>query len=434
MLGKWFGVLALSCTTAWAEQHAFLAGVMNPIQGDLRGNSESEISGRVVRCRIQTAQEAERLAALVQEHEWDIWSNEQFRTSEPIDIRIPIAISDGNIGLDAFDCVDWIPSVQNLVSHVDLMSQSVDTSSFPTEDQFYAEFHPFDDLIAHVNELVAEFPHLTRLIPSIGKTHEGRDIPVIHISATKSPKKLMWFNGGIHAREWISSHVAMYQLEHLLTEYGKNAVVTKALDNYEFIVSPHINPDGYEYSRTKNRMYRKNRRANKDGSFGVDLNRNFDWMWGRGGSSGYPGSDTYRGPRPASEPEVAALQNYISKLGPIAVSIDFHSYGQLIMRPYGYTMDDHPTEPNNKALGDAMRDAMYTTTKTRYTSQKSAGLYPVTGGFDDWMTEVKKTVGFTIELRDRGMYGFVLPPQYIFPTCQEVWAAMQVLMSRLEDF
>jgi hypothetical protein len=113
----------------------------------------------------------------------------------------------------------------------------------------------------------------------------------------------------------------------------------------------------------------------------VDLNRNFDIDWAQGGSSRTPSSETYHGPHAASEPEVSALQRYIStNLTNAIIGIDLHAYGQLIMRPYGNKMTDHPTEARNKRMGDLMRDAVLTENGLRYTSQKSAGLYPVSGG------------------------------------------------------
>ena len=123
---------------------------------------------------------------------------------------------------------------------------------------------------------------------------------------------------------------------------------------------------------------------------------------------------------------MAALQKYIAGLKDAVVGIDFHSFGQMLLRPYGYTMDDHPQEPLIKQLGDGMRDVIRKYSGTSYTSQKSAGLYPVTGGFDDWMTS-QGLIGFTIELRDRGQHGFVLPRDQIIPTGQEIWEAFQYL-------
>jgi hypothetical protein len=117
--------------------------------------------------------------------------------------------------------------------------------------------------------------------------------------------------------------------------------------------------------------------------------------------------------------------------GRVVVGLDLHSYGQLIMRPYGCNWDTHPSEPLNKRMGDAMRDAIQATTQTQYMSQKSVGLYPVTGGLDDWMSLKGGMIGFTIELRDTGRYGFVLPPTDILPTGQEIWAALKAMVHQL---
>lgn len=140
------------------------------------------------------------------------------------------------------------------------------------------------------------------------------------------------------------------------------------------------------------------------------------------------------------------LQKYISNLNAV-VGIDFHSYGtiilkfshfvgQLIMRPWGNQFTDHPTESLNKKLGgnyifyfykyqlDGMRDSAFEKTKVKYTSQKSVGLYPAYGAFDDWFTSIGM-IGFTIELRDTGRYGFVLPKEQIIPTGEEMWEALK---------
>merc|ERR1711988_905823 len=187
----------------------------------------------------------------------------------------------------------------------------------------------------------------------------------------------IWINGGQHAREWIAPAAVMYMTEQLVKDYKtgeklerlekskdlgesdewlmKNKVpkdfgeslesgvraraqhVKKMLDKFEFVVAPVINPDGYEYSFTGNRLWRKNRRKNDDGTMGVDLNRNWGNHWGQGGASTNPTAIDYQGPSAASEPEVAACQKYIMGLKHRVAGIDFHSYGQLILRSKGWT-------------------------------------------------------------------------------------------------
>jgi len=91
-------------------------------------------------------------------------------------------------------------------------------------------------------------------------------------------------SGGQHAREWIAPAAVMYVVEKLARGYGVDPEITTMLQSYEFAIAPILNPDGYEYSRTTFRYWRKNRRVNRDGSFGVDLNRNWDSHWREVGS------------------------------------------------------------------------------------------------------------------------------------------------------
>jgi murein tripeptide amidase MpaA len=104
--------------------------------------------------------------------------------------------------------------------------------------------------------------------------------------------------------------VTLFVLRSLLSQYDSDAEVKEIMDNIEFVIAPHINPDGYEYSRSNNRMWRKNRGERS----GVDLNRNWDDHWGQSGASRNPWSETYMGPSAASEPEVKACQAYMATL------------------------------------------------------------------------------------------------------------------------
>lgn len=445
---------------------------------------------QLIRCTINNKQQATVLGSLVYDQfednhfsftaakkladvkkdekieDFDIWSNSRLDPGQPTDIVIPSRKRDIITNtLKELAGISCFVRIQNVDSFIELHSKIEVSSAISPEEpieDYFKKYHAFDDLIARAQYVAKKNRNVAKWIDSIGVTHENRSIPAVHVTdpSSSAQKRKIWWSGGIHAREWISSHVVSYITEKLITTYSskedndETKIVNKALRNFEFVIAPHINPDGYEFSRTNSRMWRKNRRKNSDGSYGVDLNRNFDIKWGKGGSSSSPRSETYRGPSAASEPETKACQNYISSLddaslgnsGGWILGIDFHSYSQLLMRPYGFSMDDHPLEPRNKKIGDAMRDAIKQTTKQKYVSQKSAGLYPVTGGFDDWLTMHGQPepgtfqddntwdnmmIGFTIELRDRGWYGFLLPEKYILPTCQELWAAMVAMMKEL---
>jgi len=199
--------------------------------------------------------------------------------------------------------------------------------------------------------------------------------------------------------------------------------VTKIVDHYTFYIFPLINPDGYAYTWATDRMWRKNRRQNSARSFGVDLNRNWDSHWGGAGSSSDPNSDIYHGKSAFSEPETKAVSDFIKTLKNVKMGIDFHSYSQLILRPYGWTTKLPPDEAVMKTIGDGMAGAIRATTRMSYISEHSIDLYITAGTALDWFYEPAGFYGYTIELRDTGAYGFVLPPAQIKPTGQENFAA-----------
>jgi len=168
----------------------------------------------------------------------------------------------------------------------------------------------------------------------------------------------------------------------------------------------------------------KNRRANSGGSYGVDLNRNWDDHFGGDGSSSNPNSETYHGLSAFSEPETLAVSKFITANGPFILAVDYHSYSQLILRPYGWSRNPAPNEAVSKLVGDGIRDAIRGVHSKTYTSEASWELYITSGSAQDWWySEAKVPFSYTIELRDTGAYGFVLPPAQIIPTGEENYAA-----------
>lgn len=240
-------------------------------------------------------------------------------------------------------------------------------------------------------------------------------------------------SGGQHAREWVAISSVMYVIDRMLGLYGVDEKITEVLNTYELVIAPCINPDGYEWSRSKDRLWRKNRAKNYDGTMGVDLNRNWDSHWGEVGSSRVPGMQTYQGRSAQSEPEVRQTATYIKSLKNRAAGIDVHSFGQLVMRNWGWTVQETSKEAYLKRLGDAIADSMNSLYGSDYKSQRSSALYPSGGSMDDWMFEKAGMPGFTIELRDHGEFGFVLPAEYIIPTGEELLAGVIALGQAIID-
>lgn len=147
-------------------------------------------------------------------------------------------------------------------------------------------------------------------------------------------KEIVWIDGGIHAREWISPAVVTYIVEHFVRNWQN---LPESIRSKAWYVMPVMNPDGYVYSRQYNRLWRKTRSKNGGECRGVDLNRNFDISWNGRGSSANTCSDIYRGPTPFSEPESKAVANFLKNVKDrLASYLTFHSYGQLLVYPWAY--------------------------------------------------------------------------------------------------
>jgi len=284
-------------------------------------------------------------------------------------------------------------------------------------------------MVAYANALCIQYSNKCQWIASIGKSVQGRDIFLLRLGVTPvtKTKPVIYFQGGQHAREWISPITVMYVVEQLLS--STDPTIASFLNEVIIDVVIHLNPDGYFYTwqNSNNRLWRKNRKLVAANIYGVDLNRNWADHWGGEGSSGTPSSDTYRGTGPFSEPETKAVLDWISftqKTLVIIGGIDFHSYSQLILRPYGWTYENSPDEAALNAMGAGMATAIKESFGKVYVNQKAIGLYPASGTAEDWFYSAGIRFSYTIELRDTGLYGFLLPADQILPTAQEIWNSM----------
>lgn len=280
-------------------------------------------------------------------------------------------------------------------------------------------------IVAYMNNLVSQRPDLCS-ISSIGLSIQNREIWVLKITGPGGGTKPgVFYHGLQHAREWITGPAVLYLANHLVTQYDNDPCLRELVNQTEFYLAPCINPDGYAYTwvNSTTRLWRKNRRQNSGGSFGVDLNRNWGYGWGGGGSSGTQNSDTYRGTAPFSEPETAAIRDFMIAHPHIRAHMDYHSYGQLIMWPFG-TECVAPPEPDATiyaGLGTTMEALIEGVHGANHVSGPLClTLYQASGCSVDYMYGTQDRYGMTIELRPgSGNPGFLLPPDQILPTCEE---------------
>jgi len=314
---------------------------------------------------------------------------------------------------------------------------------FPDGYRTVAEIEQF------LQTMAAEYPTLATL-EDVGDSWErtqssdgtaGADLWAIRLSSTAAlsststltdtaDKPVFFLLGGIHAREIAAVEIAARFVEHLLTGYGRDALATWLLEEYEVVVLPLANPDGYRLAQ-QGYFQRKNTNAsNGDGcsnppsllnQAGVDLNRNFAYQWGTiNGPAQSPCSQTYPGNAPASEPETQAIQALLRALYPdrprpaagtpapdttSGVFISLHSYSELVLWPWGYTNTPSPNAAALERLGEQIAAA------NSYMPGQAVTLYPTSGTTDDWAYGELGLAAFTIEIGpSRGTCGGFMPP------------------------
>jgi hypothetical protein len=285
-------------------------------------------------------------------------------------------------------------------------SGGVSALDFPSRD---AAFHNYAELQAKVDQIVAQYPAITRKTV-IGKSYQGRDIVAIKISdnvATDEAEPEVLYDAQHHAREHITAEMTLYLLGMFTSGYASETRVRNVVNSREIWIIPQVNPDGSEYDIATGsyRSWRKNRQPNSGSSYvGTDLNRNYGYRWGCcGGSSGSTSSDTYRGPAAFSAPESRVVRDFVNGrivggVQQIKASMDFHSYSELVLWPFGHTSADTTTgmtaDQNRtfSTLGKQMAAL------NGYTPEQSSDLYVTDGDLLDWLWGTHKIFAYTFEM------------------------------------
>ncbi|MCK4495810.1 MAG: zinc carboxypeptidase, partial [Candidatus Aminicenantes bacterium] len=263
-------------------------------------------------------------------------------------------------------------------------------------------FHSYKEIEQDLLAIESAYPNLARVI-DIGDSLENRNIYALKISDNvqmEEDEAGVLFLGCHHAREWISVEVPFLIGKYLVENYATNSEIKELVDQSEIWIIPLVNPDGLEYSIHFYRYWRKNMRDNGDGSYGVDLNRNYGFKWGydNAGSSPIPFSGTYRGKSPFSEPETQAIRDLFTQKNFQAL-ITYHSYSQVILYSWGYTKEP---SYNNGLLANLAKEmsALMEPVNGRLYEYGQAGdfFYLTNGDTTDWSFGVYGIPSYTIEL------------------------------------
>ncbi|MFJ4365688.1 M14 family metallopeptidase [Streptomyces chartreusis] len=292
---------------------------------------------------------------------------------------------------------------------------------FPSGDSRY---HNYAEMTSEINSIVSANSSIASQ-RVIGTSYQGRNIVAIKISdnvGTDEAEPEVLFTHHQHAREHLTVEMALYLLRELTSDYGSDSRVTGLVNNREIWIVPDLNPDGGEYDIATGsyRSWRKNRQPNSGSSaVGTDLNRNWAYRWGCcGGSSGSTSSETYRGASAESAPEVKVVANFVRSrvVGgkqQITAGIDFHTYSELVLWPFGYTYSDTTTgmtaDDRNAfaAVGQKMAAS------NGYTPEQASDLYITDGSIDDWLWGNQKIFSYTFEMYPRSGGGGFYPPDEV---------------------
>jgi murein tripeptide amidase MpaA len=306
-------------------------------------------------------------------------------------------------------------------------------------DPFFSDYHDFDDMMSWLDSLASQYPSIMNIY-QYGHSYEQNPLRVARITNGQfGVKPVIYWEGGIHAREWIAHTTMCYMISKLVTGYNVDPTVNTILDQFEFHIVPVVNPDGYKYTWEKDRMWRKTRSPNAGSiCIGTDPNRNWDDHWCEAGASRLACSDSYCGKSAFSEVEVLAVSQYIASVNasqPVVEVIDYHSYSQLFMAPWGWSSNTPPDAAIQKSLGQGATDEINSVNNKNYKfGQIATIIYPASGSSADWVYDklgVKFSYG--VELRDEGQYGFVLPANQIIPQGEEVWASLTFTAEWMKD-
>ncbi|KAG0018122.1 Carboxypeptidase A4 [Podila clonocystis] len=450
-------VLSLAYPTQWS-QHPFTHINTHHAPTETEGYARFD-EDKVFRVEVSSVAELKQLEETIEAHNFDLWSNLRVGT---VDVRVPSESVETFQSLVHMPTTVMIPNVQDLVPDQTqlLRTQSQGQWNY-TDDSFWANYHDLATLNNFTETMISEYPDLVTRV-SMGHTFEGREVFGMSIhgghkrsglvegdedkeddeeidleemieswwswlfGSTKKPKhnkmasdhkkknkdkkkKAIVIHGGQHAREWIGPAVVSYIAKELLTGYGHHKKITRLIDQFEFVVVPVLNADGYEYTWTTNRMWRKNRQPTSiPFCKGIDPNRNWGFMWNHGGSSSNPCNDGYHGPEAFAALEPKMMADYITEKG-------------------NTPKDDEDIIEAAMGAAKALKDVH----GTKFAVGSVCNIiYQASGGSLDWTYgEAGVKYSYAVELRDTGKHGFLLPEDQILPSAEETYAGFQHLVN-----
>ncbi|KAG8547400.1 hypothetical protein GDO81_028415 [Engystomops pustulosus] len=327
-----------------------------------------------------------------------------------------------------------IEDVQKLIDHSSVNRQS--TGPITLESYDYTKYHPMDVIYNWMDLIKDKYSDVVTQ-HYLGHTHEQRPIYYFKVGwPSEKTKKVILMDCGIHAREWIAVAYCQWFMREILERRKSDPLINKLLRQVDFYVIPVLNVDGYIYTWTTERLWRKNRSPQNGGTcFGVDLNRNFDAHWCSVGADTFCDSIVFCGPSAASELETKALVKLFKQVqSNMLMYLTIHNFGKLILLPYGYKTNQSENHNEMETVANRAIEKMKELHDNEYVvGSTSVILYYTSGTSADWAAEQNIKFAYTYELRDDGEFGFELPADQIKPTCEETLTSMLSMFDYINE-
>lgn len=279
-------------------------------------------------------------------------------------------------------------------------------------------YFTYAEILANLDSMSARYPHLVSVRREISDsiaTHDGHPIWFVRFSdnpdTIEQEEPTIFYNALHHAREANSVSQMLFFMWYLLERYDTDPAVKYLLDQTALYFAPVVNVDGYLYNEAiapeGGGLWRKNRRPNGNGVFGVDLNRNYGYQWGldNSGSSPDSTSEVYRGPAPFSEPETRMIRDFCTQYR-FDLVLNYHTRGNYLIYPFSF--NETPGSPKLVELGNLFAKENLFSVGTTFQVLN----YYVNGSSDDWMFGVLGSEALTPEVGEPG-YGFWPPTEEI---------------------
>jgi len=339
----------------------------------------------------------------------DVWGKNAIE--QWIDIMIP----PNQEILDIVKQHDHFVRIADVEEHIQSIEQENHQNLSLKRQAFFDYFPNWEQILEWLVQQNAIHSDITQLF-DVGNTYLGTAIRGIKIS-TGSPRRSVILQAGIHAREWITVTSTLYIIQQLLT------LRPPVLDQLDFYIVPVFNVDGYSYTHTNERLWRKSRQPNSGSTcIGTDLNRNYAYEWGGGGASPSPCSDTYRGASAGSTPELQEMTRWMSTVPNPLFYLDIHCCGAMFMSAWGYTEVLPPSQDYNRmnSIMQVARSALRTENDHIYSIGSIANtIYIASGSSVDYSyTNLDVVASFTVEVFGSG---FVAPISSILPLGREIY-------------